>query len=82
MGVPRILGVRRALRTTTLLALVWSLLYAQTFAQGLAVEKLPGLSAFVDSTMARLMEQEHVSGGAVAIVHDGQVPASTSVWSV
>ena len=73
MGGPRILGVRRALRTTTLLALVWSLLYAQTFAQGLAVEKLPGLSAFVDSTMARLMEQEHVSGGAVAIVHDGQV---------
>ena len=52
-----------ALRTTTLLALVWSLLYAQTFAQGLAVEKLPGLSAFVDSTMARLMEQEHVSAG-------------------
>jgi CubicO group peptidase (beta-lactamase class C family) len=49
------------------------LLYAQTFAQGLAVENLPGLSAFVDSTMARLMEQEHVSGGAVAIVHDGQV---------
>jgi hypothetical protein len=37
MGVPRILGVRRALRATTLLALVWSLLYAQTFAQALAL---------------------------------------------
>jgi CubicO group peptidase (beta-lactamase class C family)/uncharacterized membrane protein len=42
-------------------------------AQGLPLEKIQALPAFIDATVPQLMKQRHVVGTAVVIVHDGQV---------
>ena len=55
------------------LVLTCSLLVPQALAQTLPAEKLRGLPAFVDAAIPRVMEQGHVVGAAVAIVHDGQI---------
>src|SRR5688572_22095677 len=36
--------------------------------------KIAGLQAFLDATVPTLMEQRHVVGTAVAVVHDGRIP--------
>ena len=42
-------------------------------AQGMSPEKIEALPAFVDATVPKLMEQGHVAGTAVAVVHEGRI---------
>lgn len=42
-------------------------------AQGLPSEKIETLPVFMDVTVPKLMEQGHVTGTAVVIVHDGRI---------
>jgi hypothetical protein len=42
-------------------------------AQEISRAKIETLPAFIDETVAKLMEQLHVPGAAIAIVHDGRI---------
>jgi CubicO group peptidase (beta-lactamase class C family) len=42
-------------------------------AQRIQPEKIEGLPAFIDATVPKLMEQGHVPGVAVAVVHEGRI---------
>jgi CubicO group peptidase (beta-lactamase class C family) len=42
-------------------------------AQGLSPAKVEGLPAFIDATVPKLMEQGHVPGAAVVVVHEGRI---------
>lgn len=42
-------------------------------AQGLPIGKIEALPAFIDATIPTLMEQRHVPGTAVVVVHDGRI---------
>jgi CubicO group peptidase (beta-lactamase class C family) len=45
-------------------------------AQGLAPENIQSLPAFIDATVPKLMEQRHVAGTALVVVHEGQIIVS------
>jgi CubicO group peptidase (beta-lactamase class C family) len=42
-------------------------------AQGMTPGKIAALPAFLDAIVPKLMEESHVAGTAVAVVHDGQI---------
>jgi CubicO group peptidase (beta-lactamase class C family)/uncharacterized membrane protein len=42
-------------------------------AQGIPVDRIETLPALIDATVPKLLEQQHIAGTAVAVVHDGRV---------
>jgi CubicO group peptidase (beta-lactamase class C family) len=72
-------GIRSSRRKTaavTVLLMCSAGAATRAGAQVMPREKIEALPAFIDTTIPRLMEQRHVTGTAVVVVHDGRVVLS------
>ena len=67
-------GVLLSRRRNLAVGLAMCLLGATTAqAQGIPADRIASLPALIDAAVPKLLEQQHIAGTAVAVVHDGRV---------